>query len=239
MSRWFDITFMPSEYLIDGNRDFIENVAPAHLRENLRIYDVGGGKQPFVSIKDKKELNLTVVGLDISNTELDNAPNGAYDQTICADIADISGCADGDLVICQAVLEHVRNTEGAIKSISSLLKPGGKALVFVPCRNAIFARLNIFLPENVKKKLLFYIFPSARSAQGFQSFYHMCTPNDFVRLANLNDMNVLESKYYFTSNYFSFLFPISFIWRMWIILFRFVYSHQAAETFIFVFQKRN
>jgi 2-polyprenyl-3-methyl-5-hydroxy-6-metoxy-1,4-benzoquinol methylase len=238
ISQWFDKTFMPSLYLLDGNDDFIRNFAPSHFKENMKVYDVGGGKRPFISIKFKSDLKLTVVGLDISDVELNCAPHGAYDLTVCADIANIRGHADGDLVICQAVLEHVENTEAAIESIASLLRPGGKALIFVPCRNAIFARLNILLPEKFKRQMLFSIFPNTRSAQGFQSFYHKCTPNELIGLANYNNMDVLESKYYFTSTYFSFFFPIHFVWRIWIILFKFFRSQQAAETFSLVLSKR-
>lgn len=172
LSQWFDRTFLSSSFLKDGNCDFIYDLAPSYLCQGMKIYDVGGGKQPFVSIEKKSDLGLKIVGIDISQSELDRAPGGAYDEVLCGDIANIKGHADGDLVICQAVLEHVKDTEGAMRSVASLLKPGGKALIFVPSRNAIFARLNILLSEEIKRKLLYSVYPSARAAQGFPSFYN-------------------------------------------------------------------
>lgn len=238
LSKWFDRQFLLSYFLVDGNRDFIHEMAPSYLRQGMKIYDVGGGKQPFVDVNKKNRLELTVVGLDISRSELDRAPVGAYDETLCGDIANVQGAADGDLVICQAVLEHVQDTEGAMRSIASLLKPGGKALIFVPSRNAVFARLNILLPEIIKRKILYGVYPSARAAQGFPSFYHRCTPDDFIAMGKQNGLVEEESRYYYISGYFSFLFPVYLVWRIWIVLFKSIAGHQAAETFSMVLVKK-
>lgn len=237
LSKWFDSQFLPSSFVKDGNKDFILEMAPSYLRQGIKIYDVGGGKQPLVDANKKDDLCLTIVGIDISQSELDRAPIGTYDETICADIANVHGLADGDLVLCQAVLEHVKNTEGAMKSIASLLKPGGKALIFVPSRNAIFARLNILLPENIKRKLLYGVYPNARAAQGFPSFYHECTPDDFIAMAKRSGLAEAESRYYYMSSYFSFLFPVYLVWRIWVVLFKSIAGHQAAETFSMVLVK--
>lgn len=237
LSKLFDKQFLPSSFRIDGNKDFIFKMAPLYLSRGIKIYDVGGGKQPFLNATKKTELGLTIVGIDISQQELDRAPIDAYDTTICADISNVHGSADGDLVICQAVLEHVQDTEGAIKSIASLLKPGGKALIFVPSRNAVFAQLNILLPEKIKRKILYSVYPSARAAQGFPSFYCRCTPNDFIAIGKRNGLTEVESRYYYISSYFSFLFPFYLIWRIWIVLFKVVAGHQAAETFSMVLEK--
>ena len=238
LSKWFDRTFMPAEYLKDGNQDFIKEFAPGYLRSGQRIYDVGGGKQPFVSLEKKTASQMTVVGIDISATELARAPAGAYDESVCADIADFQGRGDGDIVICQAVLEHVQNTEGAMQSIASILKPGGRALIFVPSRNAVFARLNLVLPQTLKQKILFAVYPSARAAQGFPSYYHRCTPNDLLAMAKANNMTLETGRYYYISSYFSFLFPVYLIWRIWMLLFRAAVGQQAAETFSFALIKQ-
>ncbi len=237
LSKWFDQRFLPELFIKDGNRDFISEMAPSYLCQGMKIYDVGGGKQPFVDVEKKQSLQLTVVGIDISQSELDRAPIGSYDETICADIAKVHGLGDGDIVICQAVLEHVQDTEGAMRAIASLLKPGGKALIFVPSRNAVFARLNIIMPEQIKQKILYNVYPHTRSTQGFPSFYHRCTPNDFIVMAKRNGLTEYESRYYFISSYFSFLFPIYVIWRIWIVVFKFFAGNQAAETFSMVFVK--
>ena len=237
-SKWFDKTFLPPSYITDGNNDFVENVVPAHLLHGMKIYDVGGGKRPYLAVERKASLSAYVVGVDISQHELDCAPAGAYDETICADISQLKGSGDGDLVICQAVLEHVRDTEGAKRSIASLLKPGGKALIFVPSRNAVFARLNLILPQQLKRWILYTIYPSKRYAQGFPSFYHRCTPSEFVAMAASNGLDKVHAHYYYTSSYFSFLFPLYVLWRAWVVLFKAFAGYQASETFSLVFVKK-
>jgi 2-polyprenyl-6-hydroxyphenyl methylase/3-demethylubiquinone-9 3-methyltransferase len=224
-------------YTKDGNRDFISEMAPPYIKEGMRVYDVGGGKQPFINLPMKKKLKLFVTGLDISQHELESAPTGTYDEIICADISTVSGYEDGDLVICQAVLEHVRDTESAIRSISSLLKPGGIALIFVPSRNAVFARLNLFLPQKLKEAILYYVYPSTRHAQGFPSYYWKCTPKDILELAKENGLTETEARYYYTSSYFNFLLPLHVIWRGWVVIFRIFHGRQAAETFSLALRK--
>jgi len=141
-------------------------------------------------------------------------------------------------VLCQAVLEHVKDVENAFAAISSILKNGGLALIFVPSRNAVFARLNIILPQNVKKAILHYVYPNTARDQGFPSYYNKCTPLEFKQLARDNNFSVIEERFYFKSGYFTFFFPAYLVWRLWILLFHFLLKEQAAETFSIVLKKR-
>lgn len=236
LSRKFD-GLLPADYRVDGNRDFLDSLVPKYLQQELTIYDIGGGKNPYLSSHEKRKLNAHVVGLDVDPVQLSQAPAGAYDNVICTDIANYRGEQQADIVICQSLLEHVRDVEAAFAAIASILKPGGLALLFVPSRNAVFARLNILLPQEFKKKLLHTIFPKTKGDQGFPSFYDKCTPDDFKRLANDNAFSLVEARYFFKSSYFSFFFPAWVLWRLWVILFRALKSDQAAETFSMVLRK--
>lgn len=238
LSYKFD-TYLPNKYSLDGNRDYRTSLVPKYLEKNLTIYDVGGGKRPYITLEQKKALNATIIGLDIDQDELNQAPEGIYDQAICADIAKFQGNQDADLLICQAVLEHVQDVEGAFASISSILKPGGIALIFVPSKNAVFAQLNLILPQEAKKTLLHTIYPTMKEGQGFPSFYNKCTPLEFKELAKNNDLSISEERYYYMSSYFSFLFPVYFVWRLWILLFHGLFKEQAAETFSLVLVKND
>jgi 2-polyprenyl-6-hydroxyphenyl methylase/3-demethylubiquinone-9 3-methyltransferase len=195
------------------------------------VYDVGGGKHPYVDTKLKAELSLSIVGLDIDPNELSRAPEGAYDELICSDIATYRGKQDADLIICQAVLEHVENVEQALAAMASILRVGGRAIIFVPSRNAVFARLNLMLPERVKKKLLYTIYPQPRSHHGFRSYYDRCTPTGFRAMATQHGLEIEESRMYFVSAYFSFFLPAYLMWRLWILLYRLLARERAAETF--------
>jgi len=237
--RWsvaFD-GWLPPEYRLDGNGFFTDSFHGKFLRHGDLVYDVGGGKTPIISADRKRELGLRVVGLDISAAELARAPAGCYDNVVCADITTYRGDESADVVICQALLEHVPSTEDALRAIASILKPSGVAVVFVPSRNAVFARLNLVLPERVKKALLFTIFPAARDVQGFRSYYNRCTPRDFEDMARACGLEVEERHLFYTSMYFSFFLPLHLLWRSWVLLFRMFAKEQAAETFIYAFRK--
>ncbi|MCC6792699.1 MAG: methyltransferase domain-containing protein, partial [Thermomicrobiales bacterium] len=206
-------------------------------RPNQRIYDVGGGKRPYLTAHRKQQLRSTVIGIDIDRDELDLAPAGDYDETVAADIATVAGTGDGDLVICQAVLEHVRNVDGAVAAIASLLKPGGHALVFVPCRNALFARLNLLLPERAKRKLLFALYPRMSRHQGFPSHYNDCTPSALSRRAAAHGLEVERVTTYWTSEYFYAFFPAYLAWRAWLTVARTLRLNDFCETFTIVLRK--
>jgi len=236
-SQWFDRMFLPADYRIDGNRDYVDNLVRTYVRPGDLIYDVGGGKRPFFSAEEKHESSLRVTGIDISERELTRAPVGAYDEILACDIAEVAGRRDGDVVICQAVLEHVRDTENAFKGIASLLKAGGKALIFVPSRNAVFARMNLLLPQKMKESILYGIYPSTRESQGFPSFYHRCTPYDFIQLSRKNGMAVEHTRFYYKSSYFEFLFPAYVLWRLYQRIAIMLIGNQAAETFFMVLVK--
>lgn len=237
-SRAFDTALIPEPLRIDGNRDFIDNFAKKYLRPGMTVYDVGGGKQPYIDGDTKRRLSLKVVGLDIDADELAKAPAGLYDEVVCADITTFSGPGTADLLVCQALLEHVSDVGAAFKSITSILRPGGQAVIFVPSRNAVFARLNLLLPEKFKRWILFQVFPQARVGAGFRSYYDHCTPQEFRGLIRTNGLREIEFRPYFQSAYFSFFLPAHIVWRLWTVLFRAIKGDQAAETFCLAFDKQ-
>jgi SAM-dependent methyltransferase len=238
--RWLTWRFdrlLPSEFQVDGNLNFLQHLVPQYLKPCDLIYDVGGGRKPAISGLLKDGLNLRIVGLDIDRAELAAAPLGHYDRTISADIAGYCGSGDANLVICQALLEHVPDNDRAIAGISSILLRGGRALIFVPSRNAFYARLNLILPESLKRRLLYSIFPEARNHQGFPAHYDQCTPAGLAALGRKHGLVLESRRLYFLSNYFRFCLPLHAAWRVWLLLFRWIAGDQAAETFALVFRK--
>jgi len=238
---WLSYIFdrlLPAAFRIDGNREFLESVVPENVREGVVVYDVGGGKNPVISPDRKAKLGVRVIGLDIDAAELAAAPAGSYDQIEPADISAYRGSGDGDLIICQALLEHVRDTDAAFGAISSILKPGGRALVFVPSRNAVYARLNLVLPDRLKQWVLFNIFPEMTRDHGFPAFYKQCTPAGFESISRKHQLITEDRRLYFQSDYFRFFFPLHAIWRIWTMLFRLIAGAAAAETFTLVLRKQ-
>ena len=257
LTRKFDV-LLPGQHLIDGNADFIDNLVPEYTLPGAVVYDVGGGKNPLIDAQRKAQLSLKIIGLDIDAGELAAAPPGRYNHTICADIVSYRGArdadlvviesdwrtqgtpgrvGDADLVICQALLEHVLDTGQALEAIASILKPGGQALLFVPSRNAVYARINLILPQKLKERILFGIYPHMRRSQGFPAQYDRCTPAALEALALRKGLRAVERRVYFQSDYFRFCFPIHALWRLWALLIRSLTGDQAAETFSLVLRK--
>jgi 2-polyprenyl-3-methyl-5-hydroxy-6-metoxy-1,4-benzoquinol methylase len=241
LSEAFDRAFLPAEFAVDGNKDFIRGLYRSYLFPGATVVEVGGGKNPLITAGEKRELSLRVIGLDISARELGAAPAGVYDGTICADITQYSGSARADIAICATLLEHVRDTDAALRAIATLLKPEGVALVFVPCRNAIYARINRIAPESLKRWLLKAIygdFPEVEAElTGFPAYYDRCTPRDICTMAQANGFTVQRLQVYFASGYFQFFPPLYVAWRFWQIAFKTIAGDQAAETFSVVLKK--
>ena len=237
LSHAFD-RLLPAEYRVDGRTDFDQTIVPAYIEPAVKVYDVGGGSNPFVTPEIKSKLKLVVIGLDFDEAELHAAPPGVYDATICADLGHYRGVQDTDLVVCRSVLEHVQDCPTAIAGLASMLKPGGRGLIFAPSRNAMFARLNLLLPESLKRRLLFALHPHKDDGHsGFAVFYHKCTPRDAADAANRSNLTVELQKLYFKSSYFNFFAPLYVAWRVWLLSFRALAGRQAAETFAMVLCK--
>ena len=143
----------------DGTVDFRDRVLPSLIRPGMRVLDVGGGKEPAISPAMKQRYGLAITGLDVSATELEQAPAGSFDQTIVGDVATVSIPGSYDLIFSRAVLEHVANPRAAIANLARVLAPGGTMAHFMPCGNAPFAVLNRWLGNKAARRLLFSIFP--------------------------------------------------------------------------------
>jgi len=241
MSEKLDQVLFPTDFSIDGNQDFVVRLYRSYLFSGATIVEVGGGKHPLTSIAEKHELKLRIIGFDISSRELEAAPADVYDETVCADITQYSGSPIADIVVCAALLEHVRDTQAAVHALSTFLRPGGLALLFVPCRNALYARINRIAPEGLKRKVLKAIYGEFSEVKagytGFPSFYVKCTPRDICDLARSDGFTVQYMKLYFSSSYFKFCPPLHLAWRVWQLAFRKMVGDQAAETFAIVLKK--
>jgi 2-polyprenyl-6-hydroxyphenyl methylase/3-demethylubiquinone-9 3-methyltransferase len=229
---------LPQKIRKDGNISFLTEILPNHLRKHEVIYDLGSGSRPCVTIEQKKSLKLHVTGLDIDETELLLAPRGIYDRIIVADLCNFVGDSEADVVVCQATLEHVKDLAGALRALASCAKNGGRVLIFVPCRNAAFARFNLALPQSVKKKLLYYIFPlKAIGHDGFAAYYDRCTPTQVAEIANQYGLRVEEERTFWKSSYFYVFVPAYLIWRSYQAILYLIIGKDAAETFALVLRK--
>lgn len=237
VSRWID-SFLPAKLRQDGNEFFLSDVLPRALQADSTVYDLGGGSRPCVSREQKARLGLRLVGLDVSGDELAAAPAGTYDQAIVADLCTYTGSGTADSVICQATLEHVPDTVGAMRGLATCVRPCGAVYLFAPCRNAVFARMNLILPERLKQFMLFNLFPEkAKGHDGFRAFYDHCTPGQIEAIARSNGLEIEERRLFWTSSYFFIFTPAYLLWRIWQGLAYLVIGKDAAESFVYVLRK--
>ena len=101
----------------------------------------------------------------------------------------------------------------------------------------MYARLNLLLPQELKQRILFTVFPHTRRDQGFPAFYDRCTPAGFDRMSRRHGLATELRRIYFQSDYFRFFFPLHAAWRLWTLCFRRIAGAQAAETFTLVLRK--
>ena len=165
------------------------------------------------------------------------APCGAYDATIRADITAYRGREDADVVICQALLEHVTDTKSAFAGLASILKKGGVALLFTPSKTSLYARVNLFMPEKLKRNLLRLLYPELADKTGFPCRYHRCTLSEFEEMALGQGFAVVQKRAYYHSEYFSFFAPLHVLWRLWLWVFYLLSRERAAETFSLALRK--
>ena len=236
LSRSFD-RLLPSRFRIDGSKSFREEVAWRYVRHGMLVFDIGGGKHPLINSVQKNQLELRIIGLDIDAKELQQAPSGCYDDVCCCDLAEYRGAGTADLVICQATLEHVHDNAKALAAIASVLKPGGLAAIFAPSRHAVYARLNLLLPEIVTRKALDFVCPSNKGSHGFRAYYDRCSIGELSALGRRNGLEVVSIYPYYLSGYFGIFFPAYIIWRLWFLLNYAIDRERAAETFTIIFRR--
>lgn len=180
------------------------------------IADVGGGKKPAKVILKRQDIDVAIYdGYDIDIDEL-NLAREHYNEMFRIDLTE--GYNDRfikkyDYVICLNTLEHVNNASEAIKSLSVMLHEGGCIYLKLPCNHAIFARLNLALPQEFKQKLLHFLFPN-KSGDGFPVFYDKSTPNEYRAMLEKFGFHVQEIRLIKWSSYFSFFFPLYVFWRL-------------------------
>jgi SAM-dependent methyltransferase len=182
---------LPPDLSIDARKYFHEQYLGQFIAPRSRVYDVGGGRYPSLTGDQKTVQNLQIFGVDLSTEELAAAPPGVYDHTVAADITRFQGNNDGDSIVCETVIEHVKDTSKAFAAFHTILKPGGLVIMLVPCRTAIFARLNRVLPESWKRYILNAIYPTVRG-QGWPAYYDRCTPSEFRTLATARGFDVVH-----------------------------------------------
>ena len=166
---------LPERYAERWKAAFFERVQPA-IGPGAAILDVGSGRTPTIP-PDQRPPGCRYVGLDISATELDAAPEGSYDVTIVGDLTERDARLEDrfDLIVSWQVLEHVASLESALENLYAYLRPGGRLVSQLSGRFAVFALMSRILPHRVGvwlMKVLLDIEPETRFRTRFDRCYH-------------------------------------------------------------------
>jgi trans-aconitate methyltransferase len=199
----------------------------------MTVVDLGGGKRPSIPISMKESLSLYVIGLDISEAELNSAPPQSYDERIVADAADFSFADPADLILSDFVVEHVVDVRSMFANIYNSLKPGGVTIHRIPCRYCAPSLLNSLLPHSVKRKVLFELHPDRRETAGFPAYYNYCSPGAMSRLlADIGFREIQIRSISFGTSYFKVFFPAHVMVSCWSLMTENLGMEQFCTRFV-------
>jgi 2-polyprenyl-3-methyl-5-hydroxy-6-metoxy-1,4-benzoquinol methylase len=139
------------------------------------VLDVGGGANPVLpeDFIHRNGINCSI--LDISETELQKAPQ-RYNR-IVADAASSQFSVNQrfDLVFSKMLLEHIRDAEQFHKNMLDLLKSKGLSVHFFPTLYTLPFFVNMLLPEKLAEILLYFFSPRDRHQHAkFPAYYRWC-----------------------------------------------------------------
>jgi ubiquinone/menaquinone biosynthesis C-methylase UbiE len=152
------------------------------LPDGAVVLDLGGGRQCIYADAVEPPGRVKIIAIDVSAEEL--ALNSDVAETRMADIAERLPMPDesADLILSRALLEHVDGVPNAIREMARVLRPGGVALHFVPCRYSLFGAAARLLPFGPLLKLTYRLAPWYRKYNfGFEVHYDHCYPNALER----------------------------------------------------------
>lgn len=143
--------------------------------ENADILEVGAGRRPLFAPGEWPESVSTYTLNDISQKELDLAPEG-YEKA-CFDICERVEHLEGsfDIIFSRFLAEHVTDAEKFHSNILRMLKPGGTAFHLMPTLYATPFVINWIIPESLTSRIVYFLLPNRRSTEyKFPAYYHWC-----------------------------------------------------------------
>jgi ubiquinone/menaquinone biosynthesis C-methylase UbiE len=195
----------------DLHRSFLRAVETElrSLPPGAVVVDIGGGRQCAYSQWVPKDSGIRLVAVDISPQEL--AANHDVTDRRVANVAEGLPFEDGevDLIVSQYCLEHVDGVPRAAQHMARVLKPGGKAIHFMPCRYSTFGVAARVLPFGPLLKLLHFATPETVGKVEFDVHYDHCYPkaiDGVMRNAGFQSVTVQTS--HISASYFFPVFPL-------------------------------
>ena len=187
----------------DSFRDYRERVIANH--NGGVTLDIGGGADPLVVGRPTLVMDTSfeelrrcaVSGRFVAQAEnlpmKDNSVEGSYSR---------------------AVLEHVENTERALRESARVSSSFG-VHVFSGSR-APYSLLNRLLPQETKRRLLYALNPASRDGEGgFPAHYDSCTYSALDEIMSSMNVQYSITCYYYQAHYYAFFFPLFLTMLLW------------------------
>jgi SAM-dependent methyltransferase len=162
-----------------------------------RLLEIGGGRNPLLTLSEVRALGTTYTVNDISAGELALVPDGF--DTACFDVAGdpaaLPTAQSFDLVFSRMVFEHVRDVRRAWSNLHRVLAPGGVALAFIPTLYSLPFVANRIIPEWLSGAIVDRLYPH-RDRNGpapkFEAHYDHCVSCEGTVLAMLERIGFAE-----------------------------------------------
>ena len=199
-----NITYGTYEEAWNGFATFLTDlIGKYHIRN---ICDIGGGANPVLGTDYIKEKNIDYYLLDISENELNKAPEN-YNK-ILADIASphFNLKTKFDLIFTKMLAEHITDPKQFHKNVLNSLNTNGIALHYFPTLYTVPFFVNYVMPERLADILL-HMFESRDRFQHakFPAYYRWCrgpTNKQIQRFISLG-YDVVEYRGFFGHPYYS------------------------------------
>lgn len=178
---WFDFPMIINQEL-------------ALLKHGSVIVEIGGGANPYLS--KEQVLNFRYKVFDIDANELAKA-NGNHFEKICADITTKNLDLKCDLIISNMLLEHIPNPKEFHKACYKILKNNGKAIHFFATKYSPSSVVNLILPEQWSRQLLYAIQKRKWDTEGkFPAYYRWCIGPTKRQINKFLSKGFVVEKYY-------------------------------------------
>jgi SAM-dependent methyltransferase len=151
------------------------------------VCDIGGGRTPLLWPREVAELGVEYTLLDVSQDELDLAPEGHH--TLCMDVTaplDPANRERFDLIFSKFVAEHVPDGPAMHRNILQMLRPGGHAFHLFPTLYHPAFVVNRLLPMHLTDRLRNAM--SGARYPKFPAVYSMCYGPSPSRIAAFRAM---------------------------------------------------
>jgi SAM-dependent methyltransferase len=120
------------------NPEFLELERDIAAVQPERVLDAGCGEGGVAMAVAARHPGTTVEGIEVAAAnvaiarKLNRFPNVVFREGLAEEVHTLFGAGSFDLAYSFAVLEHVRDVEGTIRAISTVLRPGGRFCFVVP-----------------------------------------------------------------------------------------------------------